>query len=208
MCIKKIALCLAIFIAALQSFSTAQTYADSLAKHREKYKEEFLSDEHSPLKQEDLAYLRFYEANTALRVPAKIKLLTGTDTIIMKTLSGKEKTYVVFAQLEFKINKKTQRLFAYRSITLMKDPEHSDHVFVPFTDNTNYKTTYGGGRYLDFTLKDFSTATIIIDFNKAYNPYCAFAGGYNCPIPPKENNLRIAITAGEKLFGKASTQNH
>ena len=72
-----------------------------------------------------------------------------------------------------------------------------DHLFLPFTDNTNGVETYGGGRYID--LKIPAGNTINIDFNKAYNPYCAYSDKYSCPIPPPENHLDIEIKAGIKL---------
>jgi uncharacterized protein (DUF1684 family) len=73
-------------------------------------------------------------------------------------------------------------------------------LFVPFKDRTNYDATYGGGRYIDLSTKDIVNGRILLDFNKCYNPYCAFADGFNCPIPPDENSLPIEIAAGEKTF--------
>ena len=62
------------------------------------------------------------------------------------------------------------------------------------------KESYGGGRYLDLRMKEIEGDKIYLDFNKAYNPFCAFSAGYSCPIPPKENHLKVAIEAGEKNF--------
>ena len=76
--------------------------------------------------------------------------------------------------------------------------EYKDYLFLPFTDLTNGDTTYGGGRYIDMRIPEKNT--IILDFNQSYNPYCAYGGNYSCPIPPAENNLDIAITAGVKKF--------
>ena len=70
--------------------------------------------------------------------------------------------------------------------------------YIPFTDLTNGEETYGAGRYLDFKIPE--SEKVIIDFNLAYNPYCAYNHSYSCPIPPKENNLNIKIEAGEKTF--------
>ncbi|WP_192347263.1 DUF1684 domain-containing protein [Algoriphagus sp. Y33] len=67
-------------------------------------------------------------------------------------------------------------------------------LFLPFTDQTNGGETYGGGRYMGLTIP--TGDTIELDFNKAYNPYCAYASGYACPIPPKENDLEVPIRAG------------
>jgi hypothetical protein len=76
--------------------------------------------------------------------------------------------------------------------------EQPEYLFCPFKDLTNGVDTYGAGRYLDFTLSDINNP--ILDFNYAYNPYCAYNAGYSCPIPPYENHLKIAITAGEKKW--------
>ncbi|MFV9484298.1 DUF1684 domain-containing protein, partial [Christiangramia sp. ASW11-125] len=75
-----------------------------------------------------------------------------------------------------------------------------DYLFLPFTDETNGISTYDGGRYLDFSIPEEKRVTI--DFNRAYNPYCAYSGRYSCPIPPKENHLETAIPAGVKKFTK------
>jgi uncharacterized protein (DUF1684 family) len=81
-------------------------------------------------------------------------------------------------------------------------PKYKNYLFVPFKDMTNGKETYGGGRYLDLETTDIQNDSVILDFNKAYNPYCAYSNGYSCPIPPKENHLAVSIEAGEKTFGK------
>jgi len=73
-------------------------------------------------------------------------------------------------------------------------------ICFPFTDETNDEETYGGGRYLDLNRNDISKNRLLLDFNKAYNPWCAFSDGYNCPIPPKSNDLPVKIKAGEKKF--------
>jgi uncharacterized protein (DUF1684 family) len=69
-----------------------------------------------------------------------------------------------------------------------------------FTDLTNGEDTYGGGRYIDLYISDIAEGHITIDFNKAYNPYCAYSDGYNCPIPPASNSINLEIKAGEKMY--------
>ncbi len=85
----------------------------------------------------------------------------------------------------------------------MQDTAYKNYLFLPFTDLTSGNRSYGGGRYLDFLMEDIKSNTLIIDFNKAYNPYCAYTTGYNCPIPPRENDLPVAIPAGEMEYSKA-----
>ncbi len=78
--------------------------------------------------------------------------------------------------------------------------DFENYLFLPFTDLTNGNGTYGGGRYIDLEIPKGDT--MVIDFNKSYNPYCAYNGKYSCPIPPKENDLNIAIKAGVKNYSK------
>ena len=79
----------------------------------------------------------------------------------------------------------------------MITPSDENSLFLPFTDQTNGKELYGGGRYMDVEIP--LSDAIILDFNKAYNPYCACSDRYSCPIPPQENDLQIPILLGEKI---------
>ena len=86
---------------------------------------------------------------------------------------------------------------------MMSTSKYRDYLGLMFTDKTSGKETYDAGRYIDFNIGDIKNDKLVIDFNKAYNPYCAYVKGkYSCPIPPRENYLPIAIEAGEKNFGK------
>jgi uncharacterized protein len=120
----------------------------------------------------------------------------------MQTHSGKIKQYFKYGFITFTLNNKPYKLYIYQSESLMHKEGFEDYLFLPFTDNTNYKTTYGGGRYLDFKLGDIKNNILELDFNKCYNPYCAYAEGFSCPIPPAENSLQTTIEAGEKLWKK------
>ena len=103
--------------------------------------------------------------------------------------------------LKFEVGGKSCALNLYQNLRLVNMPEYQDYLFLPFKDATNGDSTYGGGRYLDFRQKDISSEGILLlDFNKAYNPYCAYSDGFNCPIPPLPNHLAIEVPAGEKNF--------
>ena len=183
--------------------ATAQSdYKKSITEHREKYKADFLKEERSPLKAEDLSYLDFYEATEKYRVSCQFKATKGGEPFEIPTSSGKTKTYAKFGQLTFKIEGKKHRLAVYRSLAHRNHPIYKDYLFVPFKDATSGNKTYGGGRYLDLRMGEFGEDELVLDFNKAYNPYCAFSTGYSCPIPPEENHLSIKIEAGEKNFLK------
>ncbi|WP_184550824.1 DUF1684 domain-containing protein [Mucilaginibacter sp. FT3.2] len=178
----------------------AQDYATQIATFRKGYMDDFLKDANSPLKKDDLAQLRFYDADSTYRVTAQATLLPDASTFTMPVFSGTGSQYVKYALLKFTLQGKPMELSVYRSIALSQNPMYSNYLFLPFTDDTNGKETYGGGRYIDLTKNDFKNGTVVIDLNKAYNPYCAFSGNYSCPKPPDENRLPIAVNAGEKLF--------
>ena len=84
----------------------------------------------------------------------------------------------------------------------MTSLEFENYLFLPFNDTSNGKTTYGGGRFIDLEIPEKGSKTISIDFNKAYNPLCAYNHKYSCPIPPAENNLSIEIPVGVKDYNK------
>ena len=108
-----------------------------------------------------------------------------------------QKKYRKFALLKFQLNGKDHELILYQNAKLMNNPMYKDYLFLPFTDLTNGETTYGGGRYIDFRIPD--KKIVYLDFNQAYNPYCAYVTGYSCPIPPEENYLDVEIKAGIML---------
>ena len=89
-----------------------------------------------------------------------------------------------------------QRLFVYQSLDLLHNQEYRDYLIVLFTDRTNGQGSYGGGRYLDLRRGQIQDGQLVLDFNRAYNPYCAYGSQYSCPIPPAENQLPVAIKAG------------
>ncbi|WP_343522116.1 DUF1684 domain-containing protein [Pedobacter sp.] len=178
----------------------AQSYADLIAKHREAYKEDFIKDSHSPLQKNDLQNLHFYEADSNYKVLAAVELLKNEKVFKMPTFNGSSSDYYRYAHINFSLKGKAIQMTLYRSVALSTNPIYKDHLFLPFTDETNHKETYGGGRYIDLDAKEINNNHIEIDFNKAYNPYCAYSDGYRCPVPPEENDLQLAIKAGEKRY--------
>jgi uncharacterized protein (DUF1684 family) len=157
---------------------------------------------HEVVLKKDKKYFRFFPANENYKVVAKFKKLTDTVGFIMKTSGTKDKKFFRYGTIHFTLNDRPLQLTLYQSQLLMTDTVYKNYLFLPFTDLTSGEESYGGGRYLDPLLDEIKDNSIIIDFNKAYNPYCAYTTGYNCPIPPRENDLPIPIKAGEKAFGK------
>ena len=194
-----------LFILLLCALNTAcfgQNYQAQIDLFRKNYLADFLQDKNSPLKQDDLQYLRFYDADSTYRVIAQVTLLPDANAFIMPVFTGTGRAHTRYALLKFTLKGKPVELTVYRNIALSKIPQYKDYLFLPFTDETNGVTTYGGGRYIDLREGDFTNNTLLLDFNKAYNPYCAFATGYACPKPPDENHLTLLVEAGEKKFGR------
>ncbi|GAB3248945.1 DUF1684 domain-containing protein [Larkinella harenae] len=188
-------------LVSLSGFSQTK-YADQIAAHREEYKAEFLKSPKSPLKKEDLPRLRFFNPDSTFRLEATVQRTTNAEPFELPTYDGKKKPYVKYAVLTFHLQGKPYQLALYRSLQLAQLPQYRDYLFLPFKDATNGKETYGGGRYMDVRVGDIKDGKVVLDFNKAYNPYCAYSDGYACPIPPKENHLAVRIESGEKNYQK------
>jgi uncharacterized protein (DUF1684 family) len=185
-----------------------QSYEQQILTHRQHYQEEFLIDSNSPLKADDTGYLRFYPPNEEYRITAEFRRTPQAKEFDMPTYNGKMKKYRQYGLLRFTVHDTLVTLEVYQSPVLMKKPGLKDYLFVPFKDKTNYTASYGGGRYLELRTGDIKDGKVVVDFNKCYNPYCAYADGYSCPIPPDANILPVAIQAGEQLFAKPKTQEY
>lgn len=135
--------------------------------------------------------LQYFEPDNDFRVRAKFIPSASLDTITLITNTGENQKYEIFGSAIFEIDGKS-------CILKLLHRENGEQLFLPFIDDTSGNETYGAGRYidLDFPLND----EIIIDFNKAYSPYCAYTEAYSCPFPPRSNVLAVAIEAGEKTY--------
>lgn len=186
--------------------ANAQTFygTTDLKTFRDGRDKEFRNRAESPLKDEDFASfggLNYYATDNAFRVIAAFRRALGGKYFEMPTSSGLTKKFVKYGILTFKLSGKASTLSVYQAdaATLEKFPEYAHLLFVPFKDATNRTETYGGGRYINIVIpKDDK---VMLDFNLAYNPNCAYGSDkYSCPIPPRENRLSVAIRAGEKRF--------
>jgi uncharacterized protein (DUF1684 family) len=136
-------------------------------------------------------------------VTASFTKTNDVKGFVMKTSGAKTSKFFRYGLINFTIDKKPYHLTVYQSEDLQANPQYKNYLFIPFTDLTSGDESYGGGKYIDITTEDIKANKLLVDFNKAYNPYCAYTTGYNCPIPPRENYLAVAIKAGEMNFGKA-----
>ena len=162
---------------------------------------EYADEKESPLKKEDLQHFKgldFYDINGDFCVEAKLIRTPKEKPFVMPTSGTRTPLYVKYGELHFILQGKTCKLNVYRNIELSKMEKFKNHLFLPFTDLTSGVESYGGGRYIDLEATDKDT--MIVNFNQAYNPYCAYNEGYSCPIPPKENDLPVEVRAGVKKF--------
>lgn len=186
-----------IFLLISSVASAQRSYKDSLQKFQKQY-----INTHEVVKGDDRKFLSFYGVNKSYRVKARFERINNGMWFKMPTSGTLQKPYRIYGVLHFSIHDTLLTLNVYQSQNLMETEQYKNYLFVPFTDLTTGNTSYETGRYIDLTTEDIVNGTVILDFNKAYNPYCAYTSGYNCPIPPKENDLPIAIMAGEKKYGK------
>lgn len=157
----------------------------------------------SPLKDKDrknFTGLDFYKYDSTYVVKASLKRTPDTQWFKMKTTTDRESEERVFGILSFELKGKTHRLNVYQGKESMTTKGYEDYLFLPFLDDTNGNGSYAGGRYIDLRIPDEDT--IVIDFNTAYNPYCAYDEKYSCPIVPRENYLATEVKAGVKAFKK------
>lgn len=181
------------------SVSFAQsTYEDSINNYIKNY-----INTHEVIKGEDRKKIHFFDVNEKYRVVAQFKKAKTNQWFEMPTSGKIKKLFRVYGILSFTINDTLVQLNLYQSQGLMGNDQYKNYLFLPFTDATTGNETYESGRYIDLQISDIKNNEVIIDFNKAYNPYCAYvSGAYNCPIPPAANHLPVAIIAGEKTYGK------
>ena len=172
-------------------------YTDSMKAYQVNY-----INTHEVVKKKDRKYFRFFPIDRSYLVNAHFEKLGDTTGFTMTTSAHTVQHYFKYGRLDFSLSGTACHLYIYQSHELMKNPKLKDYLFVPFTDATTGDESYGSGRYLEFFIQEINNDMLVIDFNKAYNPYCAYATGYHCPIPPGENHLLVPVKAGEKNFGK------
>ncbi|MDO6519826.1 DUF1684 domain-containing protein [Zobellia uliginosa] len=173
----------------------------AILDYQKEMNEEFKNPETSPLPdryRKDFEALDFFAPDTNYIVTAKFVRTPEALPFMMPSTTGDASEETVYGIAHFTLNGKNRQLEVYQNKELIRQEKYRDYLFLPFTDNTNGRETYTGGRYIDLTIPDGDT--IVIDFNKAYNPYCAYNKKFSCPIVPSVNNLDTEIRAGVKAF--------
>lgn len=185
-------------IYSLQGGSSKEDYTASIQKDRSE-KEEFMnSGEGSPFLKDSVPFtgLQYFPIDEKYRIKAALEPIEDKKVVILSTSDGKEQKYLEYAFASFSLEGIENKLLI---LELMEMGPQRGKLFLAFADETSGDETYGAGRYLD--VKKVPAATsVVLDFNLAYNPYCAYNDSYSCPFPPKENILKIPIKAGEKNY--------
>lgn len=178
-------------------------YDNLIQNHRDELHHEFLDTAETPLTDEGLEIfngLDYFKIDSLYRVSSMLLRTPDEKIFEMQTSTDRLPEYLKYGSAEFTLNGKKLKLNVYQNVKLVQNEEYKDYLFIPFRDSTSGETTYGGGRYIETEIPKGDI--LIIDFNKAFNPYCAYNHKYSCPIPPLENTLEIAIKAGEKSYTK------
>lgn len=157
----------------------------------------------SPLKDKDrknFKGLDFFKEDSSFVVKAKFVRTPDETPFEMKTTTDRLPVYVKYGVITFNLKGNAYQLNVYQNQDLNKKDGFDNYLFLPFLDDTNGEESYGGGRYIDLRIP--KNDELVIDFNKAYNPYCAYNEKYSCPIVPRENYLALKVEAGVKVFKK------
>jgi len=174
----------------------AAVYENTLSSSRQEKDTFFRANPASPLTADQkvsFQQLNYYPPNLDLIFKVTLVKEKQPERVDIEATGGEMRPAMKVGQFKFEVGGKVARLFVYEMLG-----DGSGELFVPFTDLTCGKTSYAGGRYID--LKENSSETYTLDFNYAYNPYCAYNHDYSCPIVPQENHLDVPITAGEMKY--------
>ncbi|WP_019946118.1 DUF1684 domain-containing protein [Hymenobacter aerophilus] len=173
-------------------------YIIRMRQQREAKNNSFRRAGSSPLSDElrqSFDSLKFYPPNRDYRLEAQLEQFPQRDTVEMPLTDGQADKYLRWGRAKFIFDKQEYQLTLF-----LKADGKDTTLFVPFTDRTNGFGSYGGGRYLDAPLPAASDTEVLLDFNQAYNPFCAYSDAYACPVPPPDNRLKLQIEAGEMAY--------
>jgi len=173
---------------------SSSEYASEIEEYWNGKHDFYRTSQGSPFVQKGVAYeeVEIFTPNPDYKVNAQLTRYSTRQLVTLFNSDGTETKYLKFAKADFKIDDKSQ------SLLILKALGFGNQYLTAFGDDTSGESTYGGGRYLDLNVG--KSDKIVIDFNKSYNPYCAYFPDFTCPLPPRENLLTVAIEAGEKDY--------
>ncbi len=170
---------------------------------------EFEKPLESPLTKEGLSVFKgldFYTIDSKFRVEANLERTPYEPVFGMPTTTDRLPEYKKYGVATFEIDGKIYQLNVYQNQKAMNIEGYEDHLFIPYTDLTSGNSSYSGGKYIDLKIPEGKV--LVIDFNKSYNPYCAYNHKYSCPIPPSENSLNTRIEAGVMAYKNLKNKSH
>lgn len=201
---KNVILLIAVIVLGITVFYSFQgsqddsAYIKEIEKEREEKDRFMRTSPESPFAKDPESYdgLAYFPPDIKYRIMANLIPIEKKRPVVLATNDGKEQRYVEYAYAEFKLDGVSNRLLI---LEIADMGPFRGKLFLAFGDETSARETYGAGRYLDVA-KTPGASTIKLDFNLAYNPYCAYNDAFTCPLPPRENILKIPIRAGEKGY--------
>ncbi len=176
----------------------ADPFMDRVLKERNQKDAEFRDPKKSPLPSDEISDfqgLQYFSYQSKYRVTASLERIDHPAVIKMKTTTERRPEYLTYAYAHFFLDGVEYKLMIYQPVDFMNQKGFEKYLFMPFTDATSGIQTYGGGRFMELTMVE--TDTITLDFNTAFNPYCAYNHKYSCPVPPEENDLPVPVPVGE-----------
>ena len=179
----------------LSGGESVEEFEASVLDHRAE-KEDYLStNSGSPFVQEgkEAGEFSYFPIDRKYKVTAKVEKIQKRQISMIQNSDGSSQRYLKYAWLHFEVDEQPQKLLVLKSM-------FDSALFLGFADDTSGDTSYGGGRYLD--IGELKGDRLVLDFNLAYNPYCAYSAKFLCPFPPKENILTVKVEVGEKDYGK------
>jgi len=168
-----------------------------LRRERKQKNKFFFEHPKSPLSERskrEFDGLVYYDPDPEFRFSVPLQQKEDPETVTVETTNDNQQTYERCGWFEFELNGEPQKLWAYRN-------DFDERLWVPFRDPTNGEETFAGGRYIDLNDEDDRDGEDwVLDFNRAYTPFCVFTDDYDCPLVPEENRLGVPVTAGEKYI--------
>ena len=180
-----------------------RTGLQAILEFQEHLNNEFRDPEQSPLtaqERQGFAGLEFFPPDTTYQTWARLVRSPQALPFDMPTTTDRLSRERQYGTLHFELMGRTFSLEVYQSPDLMMTEGFEDYLFLPFTDLTNGSETYHGGRYIDLRIP--ASDSILLDFNRAYNPFCAYNAEFSCPIVPEVNHLELPVRAGVMAYRK------
>ena len=173
-------------------------YTQRIEKSREEKADFMKNGEGSPFENatEPFDSLKYFPPNLKFRIVADLEPIEDKKMVVLQTSDNKEQRYIEYARARFVLDGVPCKLLI---LEVVDSGPFKGNLFLAFADHSSAIETYGAGRYLDIK-KTPGASNITLDFNEAYNPYCAYNDSFSCPLPPRENILDVLIAAGEKTY--------